>query len=145
MDPALLRLLVVAGVIAVAVLAGRWWQRRGGEVEAREGDGRFGEGELASVGLDGHAGVRALLLSSPTCAPCRTVREVLARVEDERDGFAWVSIDAAEHLDLAQEHHVMRVPTLFVIDADGRIVARTSGVPATHDLVRLVDRVAEPA
>jgi hypothetical protein len=49
-------------------------------------------------------------------------------------------VDAADHLDLARTHHVLRVPTLFVLDRRGRILARTSGVPAERDLLRVLDR-----
>jgi thiol-disulfide isomerase/thioredoxin len=142
-DPTLLRLLVVVGALAAVAAAGWWWNRRSGTVRAPEGDGRFAREELAAVGLNGAAGVRAVLFGSPSCVPCRTVKEVLAEVEEERDGFTWVSIDAADHLELTRQHHILRVPTLFVIGHDGRIVARTSGVPATRDLVRVLDRTAE--
>lgn len=141
-DPTLLRLLVVVGALAVVAAAGWWWNRRSGTVRAAEGDGRFAREELVAVGLNGAGGTGAVLFGSPTCAPCRSVKEVLAEVEEERDDFTWVSVDAAAHLDLTRQHHVLRVPTLFVIGPDGRIVARTSGVPATRDLVRVLDRVA---
>lgn len=141
MDPVVLRLLVVVAVIALAGIAGRWWQRRDGEV--RQDAGRFQLSELTAVGLDdGGGAVRALLLTSPTCVPCRHVKEVLHEVAAERDTFSWVAVDAADHLDLADAHHVLRVPTLFVLGGDGRILARTSGVPATRDLLHLVDQQA---
>jgi hypothetical protein len=37
----------------------------------------------------------------------------------------------------------MRVPTLFVLDPAGRILARTSGVPAKRDVERVLDREGE--
>jgi hypothetical protein len=136
----LVRLVTVVAIVAAAGAFGWWWSRRDGEVRT-DGDGRFADHELVAVGLDGRdAGVRALLLGSPTCAPCRSVKEVLAEVSAQRDGFRWVSVDAADHLPITREHHVLRVPTLFVIDRDGRILARTSGVPATRELLRVVDR-----
>ncbi|MGH3441579.1 MAG: thioredoxin family protein [Nitriliruptorales bacterium] len=139
MDPVVVRLLLVVAVVALAGVAGRWWQRRGREV--REGSGRFRPEELDAVGLDGQdAEVRALLLGSPACVPCRRVKEVLSEVAAQREGFRWVSVDAGDHLELTSTHHVLRVPTLFVLARDGRILARTSGVPATRDLVHLVDQ-----
>jgi hypothetical protein len=50
-----------------------------------------------------------------------------------------VYADAADHLALADEHRVMRVPTLFMVAADGRIMARSSGVPRHDDLRRVLD------
>lgn len=138
----LVRVAVVAAVLAAAGAAGWWWSRRSQRV-ATDTDGRFTEPELVAVGLDGaESGVRALLLTSPRCAPCRAVREVLAEVAAEREAFEWVAVDAAEHLPITRQHHVLRVPTLFVIGGDGRILARTSGVPASRELVGLVDREA---
>ncbi|MFN2555725.1 MAG: thioredoxin family protein [Nitriliruptorales bacterium] len=162
LPPVLLRLLVVVAVLAAVLALGAWWKRRDGRiVEApRAGrrrrrsrsttshpissrEGRFAAEQLAAVGLDGPGEeVRALLLTSPTCGPCRTVRRVLAEVAQARPEFRWVSVDAGAFLDIARDHHVLRVPTLFVLDRDGWILARTSGVPATRDLLRVVDREA---
>lgn len=139
MDPILLRSLLVA-VLIVAVLAAGWlWRRRDGAVQTVE-DGRLGGNHLDAVGLDlsdGAAG--ALLLGSPTCSPCTQVKRVLSDLEVERQDFRWVYADAADHLGLADEHRVMRVPTLFLVAADGRILARTSGVPGHDDLRRVLD------
>lgn len=139
MEPVLLRLLLVVGVVGLAAAVGWWWQRRDGTVV--DGEGRFGQTELAAVGLDLHdASGGAVLLGSPSCAPCATVKRILGEVAEERSDFRWVDVDAASYLDLARQHQVLRVPTLFVLDGQGRIIARTSGVPAKQDLERVLDR-----
>ena len=139
MDPT--RLLLVVGLLVVVTLLGRWWQSRDGRVkEIAEGDGRFDPDQLAAVGLgDARAPVVGLLLGSPTCAPCATVKRVLGELADARDDFSWVYVDAADHLDIAKDHHVLRVPTLFLLNRRGRILARTSGVPALRDLDAVID------
>lgn len=145
MPDVLFRLLLVLAVVASAAAFGWWWQRRDGRVRASApGSHGFDPEQLRAVGLDpaGSEAV-ALLLGSPTCAPCETVKRILAEVAEARPGFRWGYVDAADHLDLAERHHVMRVPTLFVLDPDGRILARTSGVPAARDLVRVLDRDGE--
>jgi hypothetical protein len=153
MDPMLTRLLLVLALIAVVALLGWAVKRRDGRIReagpAPRGDGgmadhegpAFDAAQLDAVGLD-LAGVRAgaVLLSSPTCAPCAMVKRILGELSEQRDDIAWVSVEAADHLDLARDHHVMRVPTLFVLDPQGRILARTSGVPARTDLERVLDR-----
>jgi phosphohistidine swiveling domain-containing protein len=53
-------------------------------------------------------------------APCDTVKGVLGDLAEERDDFTWVYADAAEHLPIAEEHRVLRVPTLFVVARDGQ-------------------------
>lgn len=143
MDPTVARLLIVVAVVAAAILFGRWWSSRDGRIRTDDGHARLERRELESVGLNGDgAPVQALLLGSPTCAPCEQVKRILGEVERERPYFRWVEVDAGEHLELTRAHGVMRVPTLFVLDTDGLILARTSGVPAVHDLVRIVDRAA---
>lgn len=138
----LVRALPVVALLLAVWAAGLWWRRREGRV--RQGSGAFDRGQLQRLGLDGDdLGVRALLLSSPTCSPCRAVRRILGEVSGQRPDFRWVSVDAADHIELARTHHVMRVPTLFVLDGSGRILARTSGVPARRDLERILER--EPA
>lgn len=139
MDPVVQRLLLVLAIVAVAAIVGRWWQSRDGRV--REGTGGFTAGQLGAVGLDPRgAEAVALLLGSPTCAPCVTVKRILGEVAAQRGAFRWVYVDAADHLDIADDHHVMRVPTLFVLDPRGRILARTSGVPTREDLIAVLDR-----
>ncbi len=133
MDPELLRLALVVTLLATASLAGMLWNRRDGRVQLVTLPA--GEVSLASrLGLDGHVGTRAILFGSATCSPCDTVKSMLREVEAERDDFAWTYVDAAEHLDLADEHRVRRVPTLLVLDEDGSVRARTSGVPARDAL-----------
>ncbi len=160
--PVLLRLVIVLAVLAAVLVVGAWWRARDGRIteaprtgrqrrrwrtsahQVSSRDGRFAAEQLAAVGLDGPTtAVRALLLGSPTCAPCRTVRRVLAEVSEARPHFRWVSVDAGDNLEIARAHHVLRVPTLFLLDGDGWILARTSGVPATRDLLRVVDRGAD--
>lgn len=144
MSPVVVRLLVVAAVVAAAWVVGRWWRARDGALRAPTGaraGPAFDPDRLSALGLDvGGAAALGLLLSSPGCAPCRTVQRILREVAAERDRFRWTVVDAADHLDLAEAHHVMRVPTLFVLTPGGRILARTSGVPATRELVAVLDR-----
>ncbi|MFA9444097.1 thioredoxin family protein [Egicoccus sp. AB-alg6-2] len=140
MDPILLRLVAVAALVALVAAFGTWWRRRDGRVQTGDGAARLAAHHLDAVGLRlERSGVGAVLLGSPTCTPCTAVKRVLRELASERDKFAWVYADAADHLDLATEHKVLRVPTLFLVDADGRVLARTSGVPLADDLRRVLD------
>lgn len=146
MSPLLVRFLSVLVVLAVVTLAGWWWQRRDRRVRHVDGDtARVSADHLTGVGLDlDGAAAGAILLGSPTCAPCVEVERVLADLAASRSGFRWVKIDAADHLDLAAAHRVLRVPTLLVVDGDRRLLARTSGVPTVGDLAAVIDTTAEP-
>lgn len=143
MDPLLTRVLIVVGIVALVLVVGWLWKRRDGAVREVESDARLDGDHLADVGLDlSDAQAGAVLLGSPTCTPCDTVKEVLGDLAEEREGFRWVYADAAEHLHIAEAHRVLRVPTLLVVAPDGRILARTSGVPRHDDLRRVLETVA---
>lgn len=142
MEPLLLRALLVGVLVVMVVVLGRLWQRRDGRVKAApQVDGPvLADGDLDALGLDLRgAGAAAVLFGSPTCAPCERVKQVLGELESERDGFRWVYADAAQHLDMTRAHRVMRVPTLLLVEPTGRVLARTSGVPRTDDLRRVLD------
>jgi thiol-disulfide isomerase/thioredoxin len=146
MDPMLLRLLLVLGLLVVVGLAGRWWQRRDGHVRAPEVGEQITAAHLADLGLDLRgAEAGAVLLGSPHCSPCESVKRVLGELAEARPDFRWVAVDAALHLGLAEDHRVMRVPTLFLVDTRGGILARTSGVPRVDDLRRVLDGDADLA
>lgn len=135
----LLRLAIVVAVLGGAALVGWWWNRRQGEI--KQAAGGFDTAQLEALGIrPDTADALGVLLGSPTCGPCESVKRVLAELESDRADFRWTYADAADHLDIAREHHVLRVPTLFILADDGRILARTSGVPAKHDLERVIER-----
>lgn len=141
MSPLVLRLVLVLVVLAGVTLAGWWWQRRDGRVRhVSDPAAEISARHLADVGLDlDGAAAGAILLGSPTCAPCVAVERVLAELAASRPGFRWVKVDAADHLGLTGTHRVLRVPTLLVVDGDRRLLARTSGVPTTADLAGVLD------
>ena len=129
----LLRFALVLVVILLATLAGRVWQRRDGHVTTETAT--TGRDHRPGLGLaTDHAGPQAVLFGSATCAPCDTVKGLLREVESQREDFRWHYVDAADRLDLADEHAVRRVPTLLVLDDRGEIVARSSGVPERDKL-----------
>ena len=73
--------------------------------------------------------------SSAFCQPCRATRQILGQVSEMVPGVAHVEIDAEQHLDLVRELHVMRTPTVFVLDSGGAIRRRASGTPRKADII----------
>jgi thiol-disulfide isomerase/thioredoxin len=99
---------------------------------------------LAALGI---APARATLLqfSSAFCAPCRAVRRVSSEVATLLPGVQHVDVDAESHLDAVRALNVWRTPTLFVLDADGRVARRATGVPSKPQLIAaLADVLAAP-
>ena len=54
-------------------------------------------------------------------------------------GVTHIEIDAESHMDLVQEHGIMRTPTLLVLDGQGRLSARIAGVPRKDELLIALD------
>jgi thiol-disulfide isomerase/thioredoxin len=125
--------LLLAVLVAVALVA-VWWRRLDGRLRAT-GD-RFTPGQLSRLHVP--SGVAALVeFTSPHCAPCVAARRVLDEVAARFSATVAV-VDIVDALDLARAHHVLRVPTIFVVAPDGRVLGRVSGVPAAADLAELL-------
>lgn len=143
-DPIVLRLVLVAALVAVVALAGRLWRARDGHLlsSAEQVDAAH----LAALGLSASpAGLVGVLLGSATCAPCETAKSVLADVAAARPVFSWRAVEAVDHPELVTAHRVLRVPTLLVVGPGGRLVARTSGVPRAEELLALIDATVPSA
>lgn len=78
--------------------------------------------------------------SSAFCSPCRATRVLLDDLIPQIDGVTHVDIDAEARLDLVRELHVMRTPTVLVLDARGIIVERASGLPRRVDVIAALGR-----
>ena len=79
--------------------------------------------------------------STEFCTYCGPTRELLAEVASERDGVAFVEIDAADRMDLTRRLRVMSTPTVLVLGADGAIERRSSGQQRKSDLLAAVGAV----
>ncbi|MER6816306.1 thioredoxin family protein [Spirillospora sp. NPDC000708] len=148
--------LVALGVLLAATVFGLVRRRRDGVLRAvpgaggatrdgrKDGDGQVDEqvGEQAGETLrpdelGAELGAKATLVqfSSAFCAPCRTTRRVLGEVAGMVDGVAHVELDAEAHLELVRRLHVVRTPTVLVLDGAGRIVRRAAGAPRKADVI----------
>lgn len=83
----------------------------------------------------GPAPVTLLQFSSAFCAPCRAVRRVSSEVAELLPGVRHVEVDAESHLDEVRELGIWRTPTLLVLDAEGHVVKRATGVPSKPQLI----------
>ena len=144
--------LIVLVVVLVAASAagfglrarqGRFRPQRPRSTSLSEGTGRgdsvpqpASNNALTSADLGAPLGERATLVQFSTefCTYCGPTRDLLAEVASERDGVAFVEIDAADRMDLTRRLRVMSTPTVLVLDADGAIERRSSGLPRKSDL-----------
>lgn len=130
------RVLLLAGLLAVAVLLGLLRRRTDGRARA----GRDGV-VLAATDLGHELGSRATLVqfSTVVCQPCRATKRVLAEIADGVPGVRHVELDAEQRLDLARRLGILRAPTTLVLDRTGREIARASGVPTPETITRTLD------
>ena len=128
----IVRLVVALGVAAISIGLALVWRRREGRFG--EGSGRFTPADLGIVKLDPPSAVLVEFYGED-CAPCVTVQRRIGKVAAEVPGVQIVSIDAGARMDVAERHEVRRVPTLFVLDPDLRVIWRASGVPS-EDAIR---------
>jgi thiol-disulfide isomerase/thioredoxin len=166
-------LLVAATVLVLGTALGLWRRRTDGRlraVDASPGSGSGGAppaqrprssggdassdgtvtGERIDAGLLATLGVQPapatlLQFSTAFCAPCRAVRRISSEVADMVPGVQHVEIDAESHLDAVRTLGIWRTPTLLVLDGDGRIVRRATGVPGKPQLIAVLGDILPTA
>jgi thiol-disulfide isomerase/thioredoxin len=151
-------LIVLALVLVAASAAGFGLRAREGRFRPQKprstslspesGGGRATPWATAGTALNADdlgvpLGERATLVQFSTefCAYCGPTRELLAQLAGERDGVAFVEINAADRMDLARRLRVLSTPTVLVLGADGAIESRSSGQPRKSDLLAAVGAV----
>jgi len=134
-------LVVLVAVLAAATLFGLYRRRADGNLRARpvEAD----SARLSPSDLGQALGSQATLVQFSTafCQPCRAARQTLTEVAGMVDGVAHVELDAESHLELVRRLDITRTPTVFVLDSDGRIVRRASGLPRKADVIAALGEV----
>jgi thiol-disulfide isomerase/thioredoxin len=100
---------------------------------------------LTAADLGAPLGERATLVQFSTefCTYCGPTRDLLTEVARNRDGVAFVEIDAARRMDLTRRLRVLSTPTVLVLDSVGVIERRTSGQPRKPDLLAAVGAVLD--
>ncbi len=142
-------IVVLVVVIIVATAVGFFWNRYNGHFR---GAATAGNADAAQMRIAVSAedvpepfGETATLLqfSSSFCAPCRATRRVLGDVASMVPGVRHMEVDAEHNLELVRRLGVMRTPTTFVLDREGRIVTRASGQPRPVDVIAAIGRASD--
>ena len=133
--------VVLGAVLLAATAFGLYRRRTDGRVRpvTVAADGQH----ITSDDLGVPLGASATLVqfSSAFCQPCRATRQLLGEVAGMVDGVVHVDVDAESQLDLVRRLDVMRTPTVFVLDSDGRVVRRAAGLPAKADVIAAIGQV----
>jgi thiol-disulfide isomerase/thioredoxin len=139
-------LIALAAALLVATVLGVAMRRRAGQFRpASQGTPAKPAGGLTEADLGADLGRQATLVQFSTafCAPCRPTRQILAQVADMVDGVTHVEIDAAARMDLVQRLRINSTPTVLVLDPDGAVVKRATGVPRKADVIAALGTVVQ--
>ncbi|HJY96095.1 MAG TPA: thioredoxin family protein [Streptosporangiaceae bacterium] len=137
-------LIALAAALLVATVLGVAMRRRSGQFRtASPGTPAKPADALTEADLGAGLGRQATLVQFSTafCAPCRPTRQILAQVADMVDGVTHVEIDAAARMDLVQRLRINSTPTVLVLDPDGAIVKRATGLPRKADVIAALGTV----
>ena len=136
--------IVLAAVLVAATAFGLWRRLTDGRIRGVDSSTHESDSSkhadvlaLSAHDLGAELGERATLVQFSTafCQPCRATRRILDEVAGQVGGVRHVEVDAEAHLDLVRKLDVMRTPTVFVLDATGRVVRRAVGAPRKADVV----------
>jgi thiol-disulfide isomerase/thioredoxin len=129
-------IVALALAVGVSVVLGVLYQRHNGRFSQRRRPDDDTE-ILTPADIGAALGERATLVqfSSSFCAPCRATRVLLNDIAAASDSIKAVEIDAESQLDLVRRLGVMRTPTVFVLDANGAVVTRASGLPRREQVL----------
>ncbi len=135
-------ILLVALLVSAAAAWGVRWK-----------NGRFSQQAasdavvLTAEQIGAPLGDRATLVqfSSAFCTPCRATRVLLGDIATRAQGVTTVEIDVEANLELVRELDIMRTPTVLVLDADGAVSTRASGLPTRDQVVAALGRAIRPA
>jgi len=142
-------LIALAAALLVATVLGVAMRRRAGQFRPASPRTPAKSGApadtLTEADLGAGLGRQATLVQFSTafCAPCRPTRQILAQVADMVDGVTHVEIDAAARMDLVQRLRINSTPTVLVLDPDGAIVKRATGLPRKADVIAALGTVAQ--
>lgn len=124
-------LFVLLGALGATVVLAWAMSKKNGSFKER------GNVEMLSAeDIGASLGERATLVqfSSAFCAPCRATRLLLTDVAGKVEGVVAVDVDAESQLELVRRLNIMRTPTVLVLDKNGTVVQRASGLPRKENV-----------
>jgi len=93
------------------------------------------EASLADIGIPLPVDqVTVVQFSGKFCAVCPQTRTLVERVLRDHPGVAHVELDVADHLDAVRALDIRRTPTVLIVDGNGRVLHRVSGMPREGEL-----------
>ena len=72
------------------------------------------------------------------CAPCKGLSLVIESVKDQID-IVIEDVNIEENLDLSQQYGIRSVPTLVLVEDDGKEIKRVSGTMNENQFLEFID------
>ncbi len=72
------------------------------------------------------------------CGPCKMMAPVVDELSETYDTFDVVKVDIDESMQLAEQYHIMSVPT-FAVFKDGKLTGKTVGAQPKAELLKLLE------
>jgi thiol-disulfide isomerase/thioredoxin len=131
---------VLIAVLAAATAFGMFRNRTDGRLKRPASSGGS---RLTSEDLGSPLGERATIVqfSTPYCQVCRPARRMLEDLASGLSGVRFVEIYSEERFALVRRLGVLRTPTILVLDPDGHIIRRGSGLPNRANVLHAVSEV----
>lgn len=130
-----LRFAVVLAVLAGATLLGLAYRYRAGRVRAVAGRELIRPDEIgAPLGET----VTLVQISTEFCAQCPAARRLLGELAAAVPGTRFVEVPAERFPAFVERFNVLATPTVFVLDAAGRLVRRANSLPARADVLAAI-------
>ncbi len=83
--------------------------------------------------------VKVIDFWAPWCPPCKIMNPIIEELEEELKGkVEFVKYNVDEEQEAAQKYGVMSIPT-YVIEKDGKEVARTTGARSKEEFKTWVE------
>jgi thioredoxin 1 len=86
--------------------------------------------KAAAAATTSHALPKIIELGAEWCVPCRKFKPIFDRAKSKfgsKADFQQIDYDTDEGQKFAEEHNMKAVPTIWVVDAQGKTVYRHSG------------------
>lgn len=128
-------LFAIALLVAAGAALGAVWRVRRGRLVAASSRPRV---DAAALGIELGKHATLLQFSTRTCAHCGPARANLSRLAATQPGVEYREVDLTDDLATAERYDVRSTPTLFVLDASGRLLRRSSGPPRLDELAKLL-------
>jgi thioredoxin 1 len=83
--------------------------------------------------------IKIIRFTASWCQPCKILAPIFGEVQNEVSGVSFETVYVDVNKDRALQYSVSNVPTV-VIEKDGQVVNRFSGVKPKNDIISLINQ-----